>query len=234
MQTDRLQIWTEQGNVTISQLFFHHYKKIGITDSEAMLMMHIIAYSSEGNFFPTPHDLSSRMNLTLDEVSSGLQRMIQKSVLSIVQEIDEKGVLFERFSLMPLWNRLVDLVVEEENRTCTDQKKEEEGEIYRLFEQEFGRLLSPMECETIAMWFDQDGHTAEVIKAALKEGVLAQKLSLRYIDRILFEWKKKNVKTVADAERHARHFRTSTVPPRQERQEERKTVPFYNWLEERE
>lgn len=234
MQTDRLQIWTEQGNVNISQLFFQHYKKMKITDSEAILLMHIVAYSSEGNYFPTPHELSSRMNLTLDEVSSGLQRLIQKGFLSIVQEIDEKGVLFERFTLLSLWNRLVDCVMAAEDQSCIDQEKEKEGEIFRLFEQEFGRLLSPMECETISMWFDQDGHTPDVIKAALKEAVLAQKLSLRYIDRILFEWKKKNVKTVADAEKHARHFRAATVPPRQDIQEERKAVPFYNWLEERE
>lgn len=234
MKTDRLQIWTEQGNVNISQLFFHYYKKLNITDSEAMLLLQIFAFSSEGNHFPTPQDLSSRMNLSIDEVSSVLQRIVQKGVLSIVQEIDEHGVLFERFSLTRLWQRLTDCVVEAEEATCADQKREDEGEIFRLFEQEFGRLLSPMECETISMWFDQDNHTPDVIKAALKEAVLAQKLSLRYIDRILFEWKKKNVKTVADAEKHARHFRTATVSPRQERDEARKPVPFYNWLEERE
>ena len=71
------------------------------------------------------------------------------------------------------------------------QVKKEEGEIYKLFEQEFGRLLSPMEYETIGMWFDQDKHSSALIRLALKEAVLSQKLSLRYIDRILFEWKKK-------------------------------------------
>ena len=72
-----------------------------------------------------------------------------------------------------------------------------EGEIFKLFEQEFGRFLSPMECESISMWLDDDGHSVEIIRAALKEAVLAEKMSLRYIDRILFEWKKKNVKTLS-------------------------------------
>ena len=90
------------------------------------------------------------------------------------------------FSLHPLWNRLTDHV-----DTCNKQKQRKkfirttEGEIFSLFEQEFGRFLSPMECESISMWLDEDGHSVEIIRAALKEAVLAQKLSLRYIDRIL-------------------------------------------------
>ena len=85
-------------------------------------------------------------------------------------------------------------------------KKIDEGEIFKLFEQEFGRFLSPMESESISMWLDEDGHSIDIIRAALKEAVLAQKVSLRYIDRILFEWKKKNVKSMADVERHGRSF----------------------------
>ena len=48
-----------------------------------------------------------------------------------------------------------------------------------------------MECETITMWLDDDGHTVEIIRAALKEAVLAQKLSLRYIDRIFLNGRRK-------------------------------------------
>ena len=88
----------------------------------------------------------------------------------------------------------MNIVVAEKSVKEEQKDKDDEGEIFTLFEQEFGRLLSPMECETITMWLDDDGHTVEIIKAALKEAVLAQKLSLRYIDRILFEWKKKRVK----------------------------------------
>ena len=91
-----------------------------------------------------------------------------------------------------------------------------------------------MECESITMWLDDDGHSVEIIRAALKEAVLAEKLSLRYIDRILFEWKKKNVKTLAQVENQAKKFRTVGIrPAEQEKIATVKRVPFYNWLEER-
>ncbi len=230
---DRLRLWTEQGNVTISQLFFQHYKKCGIQDDEAMLILHMLAFIETGNHFPTPDDLVNRSHFPSEQVSRHMQRLFQKGYLSIQQRYDDQGVLFEAFSFHGLWNRIIDLVIAENSAETKMTQKDQEGEIFRLFEQELGRFLSPMESETIAMWMDQDQQSPELIRAALKEAVLAQKMSLRYIDRILFEWKKKNVKTLQDVEKQASQFRN--VPERTGTQPQRTNkVPFYNWLEERE
>jgi DNA replication protein len=232
---ERLRIWIEQGNVTISQLFFQHYKRLDIKDLDAVLLLHMFAFQADGSQFPTPSDLSARTHLTENEVSEILQRLMQRGLLEIQQSQDENGVLYEQFSMQPLWNRLVNLVVSEKTAEEKQKEKVDEGQIFTLFEQEFGRLLSPMECETITMWLDEDNHAVEIIKAALKEAVLAQKLSLRYIDRILFEWKKKRVRTLNDVEKQTKSFRTSMIRPVQSNKETAvKKVPFYNWLEERE
>jgi len=231
-QPDRLRMWTEQGNVTISQLFFQHYKKCDIQDDEALLILHMMAFIDQGNHFPTPDDLVERSHFSHEQVSRHMQRLFQKGYLSIQQRYDEKGVLFEAFSFHSLWNRIIDLLLTELKNEQELTQKDHEGEIFSLFEQEFGRFLSPMESETISMWMDQDQQTPELIRAALKEAVLAQKMSLRYIDRILFEWKKKNVKTLLDVEKQANQFRT--VPERTAiPQSKTNKVPFYNWLEER-
>ncbi|MFJ7933477.1 DnaD domain-containing protein [Sporosarcina sp. NPDC096371] len=233
---ERLRIWIERGNVSISQLFFQHYKSLGIQDLDAMLIMHMTAYTSAGNQFPTPMDLASRMHLNENEVSMVLQRLMQHGFLKISQNEDQNGVLHETFSLQPLWDRLIDQIAIEANKVEEESQQNAEGEIFSLFEQEFGRFLSPMECESITMWLDEDGHSVEIIRAALKEAVLAQKISLRYIDRILFEWKKKNVRTMSDVERQTKSFRTVGVRPTQQQQQKTvsvKRVPFYNWLEER-
>ncbi|GAA3327383.1 hypothetical protein GCM10020331_067100 [Ectobacillus funiculus] len=53
------------------------------------------------------------------------------------------------------------------------------------------------------MWQDQDHHTPVIIQTALREAVLSGKLNFRYIDRILFEWKKKTgSKTVEQAQQY--------------------------------
>ncbi|MEI4768362.1 DnaD domain-containing protein [Psychrobacillus sp. FJAT-51614] len=232
---DRLRIWTEQGNVTISQLFFNYYKMIDVKDEEAIILLHLIAFGEAGIHFPTPQNLVDKTYFDENKVVGILQRLLQKGFIQIEQQIDEQGVRYEYYDFQSLWNLLLNYAELEENKEEDQQMKVEEGSIYKLFEQEFGRLLSPMEYETIGMWFDQDQHSPSLIRLALKEAVLAQKLSLRYIDRILFEWKKKNIKTVEAAEKESSNFRQQIPVPKKVEQVSSSTkVSFYNWLEERE
>ena len=76
--------------------------------------------------------------------------------------------------------------IEEEQKEI----KQLQVNLYTVFEKEFGRPLSPFECETLGMWEDQDQHHPNLIQAALREAVMSGKLNFRYIDRILFEWKR--------------------------------------------
>ncbi|MGI2327037.1 DnaD domain-containing protein [Planococcus sp. YIM B11945] len=230
-QPNRLQTWIEQGNVNISQLFFQFYKELKITDEEAMLLMHVLAFQQQGNHFPTPDEIGSRMSTSQMAVTTMLQKLMQQGYIAIDQE-SEKDVLIERISLQPLWDRLLDCVYKEQHSAKENVQKQLEGEIFQLFEQEFGRFLSPMEIETISMWMDQDGHTPAIIRMALKEAVISQKISLRYVDRILFEWKKKNIKTKNEVSKHATSFREKNIRI-QPAGNSAKKVQFYNWLEDR-
>jgi DNA replication protein len=230
-QPNRLQTWIEQGNVNISQLFFQFYKELKITDEEAMLLMHVLAFQQQGNHFPTPDELGSRMASSQTAVTTMLQKLMQQGYIAIDQET-ENDVLTEHISLQPLWDRLLDCVYKEQHSAKENAQKQLEGEIFQLFEQEFGRFLSPMEIETISMWMDQDGHTPAIIRMALKEAVISQKISLRYVDRILFEWKKKNIKTKNEVSKHATSFREKNIRI-QPAGNSAKKVQFYNWLEDR-
>ena len=239
-QDEKLQRWIEQGTVNMSQLFFRKYKQLNIEDVEAMFIMQLVAFQTEGQPFPTPQDFANRMHLTANDVSLIVQKLMQYGLLQIKQSQDILGVYHETYSLMPLWLRLAEAEIKQVER---EEEQLAEGELFKMFEQEFGRFLSPMEVETISKWLDEDEHTPTIIQAALREAVIAQKVSLRYIDRILFEWKKKNVKSLADVERQTKQFRsaTTTAPTKREGQAETtanrngiKRVPFYNWLEERE
>ena len=239
-ETERLQVWIEQGNVTISQLFFQFYKLLQISDEEAMLIMHLNAFQESGNSFPTPANIAERMTMSEDMIATNMQRLMQKGYMEIHQKLDEQGVLYEVISLMPLWKRILDYMTTQNQKNETTNEKLKEGQLFQLFEQEFGRFLSPMETEMISMWLDQDRHTPEVIRKALMEAVLSQKLSLRYIDRILFEWKKNHVKTIEDAEKHSKNFRKNTVKTTKDYQALKESdikkpnnnIPFYNWLDQ--
>ena len=104
-------------------------------------------------------------------------------------------------------NKAKQAATEREEALADTSEPEVERNMFTIFEKEFGRPLSPMECETIAGWLDQDQYLDELILMALKEAVFAGKVHFRYIDRILLEWSRNRVKNVNDAKAYTQKFR---------------------------
>ena len=117
-----------------------------------------------------------------------------------------------------LYNKLFNIIIDKKE----EEKEVDTKDIFSLFESELGRTLSAMECEIIKGWLNDN--TEEVLlKEALKEAVYNDAKSLKYIDRILYTWKQKGIKTKEDIIKDKRNFRNSKKP---------KEVFDYNWLEE--
>ncbi|HEM9584177.1 TPA: replication initiator protein A [Streptococcus agalactiae] len=70
--------------------------------------------------------------------------------------------------------------------------------IYSIAEQEFGRLLSPMEIETIRMMIKENNH--DLIKEAIKRTKLQGKTNLNYVRGILRNWRDDNITTIEQIE----------------------------------
>lgn len=63
--------------------------------------------------------------------------------------------------------------------------------IYYIFEQEFGRQLSPMEKEFITEWKNKS-ISEETIILALRQSIFNGVRSFRYMDKILDTWSKED------------------------------------------
>ena len=74
------------------------------------------------------------------------------------------------------------------------------SQLIPLVEGEFGRSLSALEYETLNGWLKQDGYAPDLIRLAVKEAVLRQALSLKYIDRILINWERHGLTTAAQVQ----------------------------------
>ena len=79
-----------------------------------------------------------------------------------------------------------------------------------------------MEYEIISGWLD-NGYTEELIALALKEATYNGVSNLRYIDKIIYEWGKKGIKTKEDVEKKKKQFKNNS---------EKKEIFDYNWLDE--
>ncbi|MDF0726263.1 DnaD domain-containing protein [Cytobacillus sp. S13-E01] len=232
---DKFIEWFQQGSIAIPKLLLMNYKELDLNEEEFMVVLQVLMFIDSGNSFPTPTELSSNMTLSNTRCTEILRHLLQKGYLAIEEDYHEKALIVEKYSLKPLWEKLFQYLMSETIEQEKIESLNEEMSLYTVFEQEFGRPLSPFECESLSMWIDQDHHDPIIIKAALREAVMSGKLNFRYIDRILFEWKKNGIKTIEQAQSHSKKFRQHQQKQKQGEQnstnEYQRTIPFYNWLE---
>ncbi|MFC7441728.1 DnaD domain protein [Laceyella putida] len=224
----------EQGSLSLPVLLFTEYKRVGLTEPQVMLLIHIMLYQQkEHKEFPTASELRERMNMTEEQIVGLIEQLVRGGFLHIDDEVNEYGLRSERFSLTPLFQQLVSSYISKEEED-TSKSEESYQYIFRLFEQEFGRALSPMECQMLVRWLDEDGQREELIEAALREAVFCGKLNFRYIDRILFEWQRNQVRSAEDAVEYSRKFRQKGMLYQTNVQEKsparQNGFSFYNWV----
>lgn len=233
MSKTNLLKWIQEGQITIPAALLSQYKNMKLNENELVLLLQLISHLDKGNEFPTPVELSSSMTISVSECSDLLRRLIQKGMLQIKDGSTNDGIRFEKYSLDPLWGKLIDSFLMDEKQKEVETNKGEELDLYTCFEQEFGRPLSPFECESLSMWLDDDQHDPIMIKSALREAVISGKLNFRYIDRILFDWKRNGIKTIEQAKSHGRKVRQHQKHKQRPKEEpaNEQPLPFYNWLE---
>lgn len=209
------------GQINIPTTLLSSYKTLGLHEYEVMVLLQIYRFQHELNEFPTPAEIASYLTITEAQCIEILRKLMKGNYLAIIQQKNEQGMLSEIYSLDPLWQQLF---------AQKQSEEEDEGTIFILFEQEFGRPLSPFEIETINVWLDEDEMKPALIKAALRESVLMSKLNFKYIDRILREWKRKGIHSVEQAREEGKSFRKHQVK-KQYNVETRDTSVYFNWLE---
>lgn len=221
------------GTVHIPHGLIKFYKRLELNEAQTMLLIHLLSFRErDGKTFPTIHELQERMAIPGPEVVEHLRRLVRKQYIAIIEETDEHGVRASRYDFEPLYQRLADCYLEEWGEELDRQEEARESGMVTKFEQEFGRPLSPMECEILVKWLEEDKLSDELILAALKEAVFAGKLNFKYIDRILFEWKRNRVRTVEQAKTYALNFhKKGTIYKASAKKQTEDDFPFYNWVE---
>lgn len=209
--------------ITIPAKLLTKYTSLGLDERDVLVILQLMRFFKENNDFPTPNELAAHLTINEKQCSDILMKLIQKDLLTIDQKENEIQQISETYSLDPLLEKLYAEPNQEEENIV--------GGLFILFEQEFGRPLSPFEIETINAWLDEDEFSPALIKAGLRESVLMGKLNFKYIDRILREWKKKGIKSVEQARNASKNFHGQQKVNTGPQPIKRDTSIYYNWLE---
>ncbi len=182
-------------NIVIPIYLLKHYKDLKLSLEEFMLLMYF--YNLGDSYLFNPNKFCDELNINLAELMGLVDSLTDKGFIKVEVKKNDKGIMEEILLLDGFYSK-VSLIMRED----INNKQEENinnSNIYELIEKEFGRTLSPIEAEIISAWLDNN-MSEELIKEALKEAVFNGVSSLRYIDKILYEWGKKGIKTVKDVE----------------------------------
>ena len=174
-------------NLIIPDYIIKYYSKLNLEGLSFILMIYFI--NQKENITFDINKISKDLNLEQSVVLGLINELNEKNYISI-EMIKKNGIIEEFISVELFYNKICSLLLESKDEN-------ENNDIYSMFEQEFGRVLSPMEYQTINGWLENK-IPIDLIAAALKESVLSGVNNLRYIDKILFEWNKKGYKKVED------------------------------------
>ncbi|MDB6237050.1 DnaD domain protein [Lactobacillus amylovorus] len=205
------------GFTTLQNGLIAYYSRLNISDAELLLIIQLEAFNQRGESFPSNEKIAANTNLSVTDVGNLIQRLIDRNYLTIEQTTDDQDKIGNKYSLNKLYDALDQYI--DQNILIKDDKKDKTvavtnnlgnnplNYLSRKVEVEFGRYLSPIEREEIAQWLSVDHYDPEIIELALREAVLSQAYSLKYIDRVLLNWQRHNLKTPEEVERFLKRNR---------------------------
>ena len=198
---------------------FRNMGKLGITGDEVLVLIFIINMGPRVLYDPEMISKGTGINrIRVLEVINGL---ISKGILAIVVKKNGSSKKMEEFISTDLfYEKMRGVLLGGTNRA--NGKKEEQTDLFSMFEKEFGRTLSSMEYEIIRGWVSDD-MPSDLVREALREATYNGVSNLRYIEKIIFDWKKRGYKSVKDIERARERYKKKNGNG---------DVFDYNWLDD--
>ena len=190
----RLQQYIQAGQSNINNDLLLHYQDIGMDNDDLALYLQVMRIQAQGNQ-ATPKILAQVLHITETVVIARLKSLIARDLMVISTATKQ----VETYDFLPMIEKLVQGQKISTTPIMSDGKSTRR-EIFQTIESEFGRPLTPMEMQTIGQWFDQDHFEPDLMLLAIQEAVANNARSLRYIETILINWQRDQIKTPAQAQ----------------------------------
>lgn len=213
---EELEVLLREKPIILPRYLFKYYLRLGITAEELIILIFIIDKGDKIVY--NPEEIGNCLGLDKYKVMELLGSLDEKKIISITVEKNKDGKSEEYISLDLLYKKIMGLIIDNNN----EEKNTLNSDIFSIFESEFGRPISSMECQIIKGWID-DNFSHELIMEALKEAIYNGVTSLKYIETILYNWRKKGYKNKKDIMEAKSKYRES-------KKEEVKDVFYYDWL----
>lgn len=201
------------GFTLVPNLLLKYSSKIALGSLDILVILAFFYFQQLGRETPAPEEFARLLNIPERQVRATLEALAARGLLKISENGFDPSGLFEK---------IADLWAEEKVQALQEMRKEAAptaqvrtagraqtpllSNLFRIFEQEFGRPLTPMECTQIIRWYKDEGCSEELILEALKRAVLRGIFNLNYVDRILSRWARNNLRTAQEVNQYEERY----------------------------
>lgn len=196
--------------------------KVALNNNLSLTEFLVLAYydNSFSNTFEVEL-IGSTLGIDVNSAMEAFNSLMIKGLVSLESVKDIENRLNEVVRLDGVYASIIE-------NTEAETKEEVKVDIFRTFEKELGRTMSPMELELINGWL-VSGTSEEMILGALREAVYNGVNNFRYIDKIIYEWERKGFKTMDDVSNHMKNRREEYSKDKVVSKKEQEIAGF-DWL----
>lgn len=206
-----------EGAITLPNLLLKNYTKMELNEKELILLLHIWRFAQEeSNDSPSSAQIANYMTIESAEVDILIEGLVARKLLSIEEVYDPTSPQrIGKLSFNGLLDQLMEIwaLTKAQKLDENQEKKQVDTEIiqniFQVFEDELGRLLSPFEANQILEWCNQDKFSSELIIEALRKASLRGVKNLKYIDTILSDWQRNGIFSLEQVAEYEKRFRTN-------------------------
>ncbi len=179
------------GNIVIPLYILKYFKKLNLKMDEFVFLMYL--YNKQDNLDFNPEKIAQDLNLDIMEVMGYISVLADKGYLSLDVLKTDDNLLTEVINLKSFYEKISTFLINSE----TELKEESNDDIFKFVEKELGRSLSAIEIETIKVW-QTNNIEEELIKEAVRIALDNGVYSLKYIDRILNDFKSRGIVSIKE------------------------------------
>lgn len=180
------------GNIVIPLYILKYFKKMNLTMEEFIFLMYL--YNKQDNIEFNPEKMALDLDLDIMEVMGYISILTDRGYLTLDVIKSENNIIEEVVNLSNFYERISTFLI---NSPDTEDIKDEN--ILMYIEHELGRPLNSIEIDTINNWISNKidiDLIKEAVKISLNDGVY----NLKYIDKILLDFKTRGILNIKDLE----------------------------------
>jgi len=185
MDISNMKSLIRQNIVDFSELVLNNYHKVGLDETDAIIIIKLNYLLNRNITFIHPKKLSEMLSISPNTTTKRINNLIEAGYIKMELIPNGHGKETESFNLDTVIERIIKADFEEKMQESTDEDTNMDAKLVHLFETEFRKPLSVLDIQTITKWLNEDHYTYEDIKNALFEASKIRKLSIKYVDGIL-------------------------------------------------